>query len=142
MINHSFIENYGKFALGLNNPLKLAEELQRQKILHFTKYDNRFKILKGTDLDFEIAINEAGSLIERIKDITLPLNRYFNFPVILSKRVSYKTGTPRLFSFVLSDEPINNTPKDEIDGFINLVFNKNITEHLIKKTSKNCNRKA
>jgi hypothetical protein len=138
-INKEFIEAYGTFALGIENPLKIIEELERQKIIHFTKYDQRFKILQGTDVDFELAINDAGNLVERIKDITLYLNKYFDFPIITAKKVSYDKGTPRLFSFIISDEPIKTSPEEEIDGFINLIFNSTINEKEIREHSLKCN---
>lgn len=138
-VERTFIESYGTHSLGIENPWEITEELLKHKILHFTKYDNRLKISQGTDLDFEIAINEAGNLVERIKDITLPLNKYFDFPILSAKKISYSKGTPRLFEFVLTDQPIHKVPEDEIDGYINLIFNKNISEAIIQKHSKGCN---
>ncbi len=136
IIDNFFIEVYGKNALGVSDPNNVLEKLVAHKILHFTKYDRRYKILNGTDLDFELAINDAGQLIERIKDITQHLNKHFSFPVISAKRISYERGTPRFFNFWISDEPIHIVPKDEIDGIINLVFNKDLLESTIQKESK------
>jgi len=137
-IDEAFINVYGKYVLGIKNPSGVLDELLRFKIIHFTKYDNRYKILQGTDLDFELAINEAGNLVERIKDVALHLNKYFDFPTIIAKRVSYKKGTPRLFNFVLSEDAICKIPENEIDGFINLIFNKNISVEMVKTCSGNC----
>ena len=136
-IDDTFINIYGKNALGIENPSGVLDELLKFKIIHFTKYDNRYKILQGTDLDFELAINEAGNLIERIKDVALHLNKYFDFPTLIAKRVSYKKGTPRLFNFVLSEEAVCKNPENEIDGFINLIFNKNISTETVKISSGN-----
>jgi len=138
-IDRTFIESYARYSLGMDKPWEIVEELIKFKIFHFTKYDNRLKILQGTDLDFEIAINEAGNLIEKIKDITLPLNKYFDFPIISAKKISYSKGTPRFFSFIFSNEPINKVPEEEIDGHINLIFNKSITEEYIRASSIGCN---
>ncbi len=137
-IDNNFFNIYGKYALGVENPQNVLEGLIKNKVIHFTKYDNRYKILKGTDLDFELAINEAGNLIERIKDIVLYLNKYFDFPTILAKRISYKRGTPRLFTFILSEEPVCKKPENEIDGYINLIFNDKINETLVREASENC----
>ena len=137
-IDKSFLQYYGKLALGISEPLKIIDKLEKQGILHFTKFDNRYKIKEGTDLDFEIAINEAGNLIERVKNVTQSLIKYFDFPVLSAKKISYEKGTPRFFQFVLSDEPINRIPEDEIDGFVNLIFNKEISEEEIQTESKNC----
>ncbi len=137
-IDDAFINVYGKNVLGIEKPSGVLDELLKFKIVHFTKYDNRYKILQGTDLDFELAINEAGNLIERIKDVALHLKKYFDFPTIIAKRVSYEKGTPRLFNFVLSEDAVCNNPENEIDGFINLIFNKNISVDAVKMSSENC----
>jgi hypothetical protein len=134
-INKEFIEVYGRIALGITNPMRIIDKLEYQGILHYTKYDNRIKIKEGTDLDFEIAINEAGNLIERVKDVTQSLNKYFDFPILAAKKISYSKGTPRFFEFVLSDEPIDKVPNGEIDGFVNLIFNKEIAKDYIKSQS-------
>ena len=50
----------------------------------------------------------------------------------------YETGTPRLFEYKISSEPINDIPVDEIDGFVNLVFNeKNILEEVKQHSADN-----
>jgi hypothetical protein len=61
------------------------------------------------------------------------LNRYFEFPIVTSKAVSYKYGTPRLFEYILSEQPRIETPVGEIDGFINLIFNPNLDLKQIKE---------
>ncbi len=48
---------------------------------------------------------------------------------------SYETGTPRLFDYVISDKPISSTPIGEIDGFINLIFNEQLTVSQVKQKS-------
>jgi hypothetical protein len=137
-INDKFIKGYSEIALSINDPQQVLQSLLSNKIVHYTKYDNRYKLLHGTDLDFELAINEAGRLIERIKDITLLLNRYFDFPVISAKRVSYKKGTPRFFSFIISDEVMKTLPQDDHDGFINLIFSETTSVVEIIEQTKDC----
>ena len=139
-INADFIDNYGKHSLGIDNPSKIVDELVKYKILHFTKYDNRFKILQGTDLDFELAITEAGNFVERIKDVTLYLKKYFDFPVIIAKRVSYEKGTPRLFRFILSETPVCLKPANETDGYINLIFSKDLKISQLRDYSLECSQ--
>jgi hypothetical protein len=135
-IDNFFLDVYGTKALGIDEPLKIIDKLTNQKIIHFTKYDKRYKILNGTDLDFELAINEAGRLIERIKDVTQHLSRHFSFPAISAKRVSYEKGTPRFFEFEFSENPLNSIKNEEADGLINLIFNKDVSESIIRSESK------
>jgi len=138
VIDEEFINDYGIVSLGIQKPLNALIELENHKIIRFSKYDKRYKLLHGTDLDFELAINEAGQLVERITDVTFFLQKYFDFPVITAKEVSFSIGTPRMFSFVLSNEPILDIPEEELDGFINLIFGLNFNEESIKIHSLNC----
>ncbi|MDZ7740463.1 MAG: hypothetical protein U5Q03_01555 [Bacteroidota bacterium] len=109
-----------------------------KKIIRYSGYDSRYKIFEGSDLDIELAIDQAGQLVERVKNITTYLEDYFDFPIIPAKEVSYRFGTPRFFSFILSEGPIGNQPEEEIDGFINLVFNNKLKEKELRSHSQNC----
>ena len=55
------------------------------------------------------------------------LKRYYQLPPVFAKSYSYLNGTPRLFEFKISEYPIADIPIDEIDGFINLIFNEKIS---------------
>lgn len=111
-----FIENYDE-----NEVINTLKLLEKNKILRFSKFDDSYKLFDGTDLDIESAISQAENKVSGI-DIVRKLNSYFDFPVLLAKSISYKTGTPRLFEFLLSEKPIQKTPEGQIDGFINLIF--------------------
>ena len=52
-------------------------------IISFTKYDKRYKLLGGTDLDIEQAISDAE--IDDLADIVPYLNKYFDLPYIQAK---------------------------------------------------------
>jgi hypothetical protein len=137
-IDSDFIEVYGRLSLGIEKTLSIIEKLISVKIIRFSKYDQRFKLLLGTDLDFELAINEAGNLVEKIKDITPYLNQYFEFPIVAAKRISFKIGTPRFFNYLLSDELVDVIPEGEIDGHINLIFSSEFNESIVQKHSSEC----
>ncbi len=98
--------------------------LEKHKVIRYSKFDDSFKLFEGTDLDIEHAISNASNRISGI-DVLQKLNSHFEFPVIIAKSVSYRTGTPRLFEFLLSQEPVNKTAEGQIDGYINLIFNEN-----------------
>ena len=113
--------------------------LEKHKVIRYSKFDDSFKLFEGTDLDIEHAISNASKRISGI-DVLQKLNSHFEFPVIIAKSVSYRTGTPRLFEFLLSQEPINETAKGLIDGYINLIFNENgIDDASLEKLSKSSN---
>jgi hypothetical protein len=137
-IDDAFICNYAKICLGISNSEIILNDLISHKILKYSKYDNRYKIFEGTDLDIELEIDKAGNLVEKIKDVTLHLNRYFDFPAIPAKEISYRKGTSRFFTFLLSEDPIIKQPEDEVDGFINLIFNEYLNNDTVKHFSSNC----
>ena len=138
-LDREFYENYCQLAIGIKHPSAVLEQLEKFKIVKFAKHSFRYVFLEGTDLDIDLAIDEAGSIIERTTNIGETLRQYFDIPPIAAKSVFYEKGTPRFFQFTLSESPIVLTPEGQIDGFINLIFNEdqNITES-IKHCSVQC----
>jgi hypothetical protein len=135
IIDFDFLIDYSQTCLGINSPEEVIRDLERNKIIKFTSYNKQYRILQGTDLDIELAINNAGNLIERIKDFATHLNKYFEFPIIPVKEYSYNTGTPRFFSFIISEEPTSIEPVNELDGYINLIFNSHLNDKDVLKSS-------
>ena len=138
-LNKKFLSLYGKYSLGINNPEQLIESLEHFKIIRYKNHSNKYNIFGGTDLDIDLAIDEAGNLVEQVSDVVYHLNNCFEFPYIPAKAVFYKKGSPRFFQFKLSDDPIRNTPQGEIDGYINLIFSGRLNRNDIKKQSAKCN---
>ncbi len=108
-------------------PEKLLQEviegLKKAKIIRFSKFDSSFKFTEGTDLDIEKAIMDAERKIDSSIDVLTRLNSHFDFPVITAKAITYRFGTPRIFEFLLTNEPTEEIALGEIDGYINLIFN-------------------
>ena len=113
--------------------LKLLIKL---KIIRFNTFNSSYKLYGGTDLDIEQEILNVSNRVNTEIDIVSKLKVDFDFPVIVAKEFLYKTGTPRLFQFRISERPINDTPMNEVDGFINLIFNENLNEENISVLSK------
>jgi hypothetical protein len=133
-----FYNIYAKLALGISNPNEVIKELEKRKIIRYVKHNLKYVLFEGTDLDIELAIDEAGRIVEKATNVVDHLNQYFEFPFIPAKASFYNTGTPRFFQFKLTEEPINATPEGEIDGFINLIFNEdNAAEKHLIEHSKN-----
>jgi hypothetical protein len=118
----SFYTTYTKLTLGIKNPEKIIKELEKFKIIKYTKHNFRYSLLSGTDVDIDLAIDEAGRMVEMVTNVVHHLNQYFDFPFVPAKAVSYRRGTPRFFQFKLSEEPIQLIPENEVDGFVNLIF--------------------
>lgn len=122
-IDEIFLRNYGEKVLKIKNVSKILRTLQKHKIIIYAKFKQAYKLFEGTDLDIEEALLSAGNDVSLGLDIVAILQSHFDFPIITAKSVSYQKGTPRLFEFVISDEPIHTIPEGQIDGFIDLIFN-------------------
>lgn len=136
-LDKDFLVGYAEQCMDISNANELLEDLEKKNIILFRKYSNRFILFEGTDLDIQTALIEAGNKVDDITDVVTLLNKYYQLPPIIAKKVTYKTGTPRLFEYKISDQPINDIPEGEIDGFINLIFNEKDISELIKSNSKN-----
>lgn len=134
-INRDFLTKYSEKSLGIKDAEKLIEDLEIKKIILYRNYNNRYILFEGTDLDIPTALYEAGNKIDDITDVVTLLNKNYSLPPVLAKRAMFETGTPRLFEYKISSQPISIKPEGDVDGFINLIFNeKNILED-IKKIS-------
>lgn len=132
VIDKDFLVHYSKFSLGFDNAEEVINKLSQFKIISFTKYDKRYKLLGGTDLDIDQAIADAE--IDDIADIVPYLNKYFDFPYLQAKEHFYKTGCPRFFQFKITEKPYDGIV-EEADGIINLIFSENdIEEEVIRKS--------
>jgi hypothetical protein len=118
----SFYANYAKYAWGMKDAEEVIQLLEKRQIIRYVKHNFRYILFEGTDLDIDLAIDDAGRLVEKVTSVVYHLNQYFDFPFISAKSVFYEKGTPRFFQFKLTEEPIKLTPEGEVDGFINLVF--------------------
>jgi hypothetical protein len=130
-----FLERYVTICLGIKNSKKLIEDLVSRKIIRFRSYSKQFIIAEGTDLDITSALIEAGNKVNEINDVATLLNRYYQLPPVVAKSYSYLTGTPRMFEFRITEYPISEVPQDEVDGFINLIFNEKLGIDEVKKES-------
>ena len=121
-LDPSFYNNYSKLCLGINNADLIIEELEKKKIIRYVNHSLKYILFEGTDLDIEIAIDDAGRLVEKVTNVVGSLNQHFEFPFISAKNAYYKKGTPRFFQFKLTEKPLLAIPEREIDGFVNLIF--------------------
>ena len=121
-ISLDFLENYLSYKHSKTAIRENINLLEKTKIIRYSRFDDSFKLFEGTDLDIDQAIALAENKIDSI-DVLTKLSSHFDFPIIIAKSITYRLGTPRLYEFRLSKHPISDTPKGQIDGYINLLFN-------------------
>ena len=138
-LDSRFYKEYCKYSLGIKNVDEILNDLEKKKIIRYVNHSLRYILFEGTDLDIEIAIDDAGRFVDKVTNVVNHLNQYFEFPFISAKQSYYDHGTPRFFQFKLSDKPLNILPEGEVDGFINLIFSEdNQADDSIKAHSKDC----
>ncbi len=138
IINKEFLNSYGQSVLNIEKTYIILEKLEKEKIVRFVQHSKRYILFEGTDLDIELAIDEAGNLVERVSNVVYYLNNYFTFPILPAKATFYKSGTPRFFCFRLGEAPKKYEIENEYDGIINLIFDEKIDKEYLLEYSKNC----
>lgn len=135
VIDEEFLSAYANHCLGISNAAEISKQLESFKIILYRAFRHKFILFEGTDLDFELALLQAATKVDAVRDVVTPLKKYFDFPYILAKAISYKQGTPRFFAFELSETPTEMPPQGEIDGTINLVFSESLTVEAVQELS-------
>jgi hypothetical protein len=125
-INKQFFTSYLSEFYLIDEIAVSLQELEAKKIILFTKYNNAYRLIDGTDVDFEEELKEADREVDGQIDIPTKLKEYFQFSVVNAKSITYKVGTPRFFEYVVSETPISRKPEGQIDGFINLLFSESL----------------
>jgi hypothetical protein len=121
-LDKAFLVQYAQICLGIANAEERIGELEQWNIIRYRNYRGRYLLNEGSDLDLQVELSRAGNDVDQIRDVTTLLQRYYQLPPVLAKRHSFKTGTPRMFEYWISERPTTRVPEGEIDGFINLIF--------------------
>lgn len=111
--------------------LKLSE----RQIIRYNPYANRYNFTEGTSIDIDEAIQKAAADVTKNADLIGYLTKYFSLSTVSAKRVYFELGTPRIFEYRITEELYNKKPEDEIDGFINLIFNDNLSNEYVQAES-------
>ena len=123
-LNNDVIEGYAKNVLGIKTTSAIIETLVAKKIIRYSIHRSKYNFTDGTDLDLELELIKAAQRIDRDVDLVARLDAYFNLGIIPAKKVQYEYGVPRFFKFRFRDDIGYDDPKEEIDGYINLIFTK------------------
>ena len=134
-LGKELVINYCNKSLGIKNSNEIIESLIIKKIIIYREYNKRYILFEGTDLDIQTSLLEAGHKVSQITDISTLVNKYYQLPPIIAKEETYKKGTPRLFEYRITSQPIDENPVAEIDGFINLIFNDKLNKEFIRAFS-------
>lgn len=135
-VNEQFFTEYLGHSYEIKEIEDSLQELEAKKIILFTRYNNAYRIIDGTDVDFAEELKQADKEVDGSIDIPTKLKENFQFSVVNAKSITYRVGTPRFFEYVISEQPIQESPKGQIDGFINLIFSEAIDlDNLVKISS-------
>jgi len=79
---------------------------------------------EGTDIDVEYEIAKKKKEIGRIVSFEDEIHKYIKLDYVVAKSISFRKGTPRIFEYKITSEPITKAVKlqSEIDGLINIVL--------------------
>lgn len=122
VIDLAFLEVYASKALGIKNPISIIDKLTANKIIRFAAYKSQFILFEGTDINIEDELYKAATIVPVPKLVATEIAPYVKKTVVVASASYYKTGTPRYFQFVVSNEPYDVEPTGDEDGFINLIF--------------------
>ena len=128
-LDKAFLVQYAQRCLGIPDAELRIGELEKWNIIKYRNYRGRYVPNEGSDLDVQVELSRAGNDVDQVRDVATLLQRYYQLPPVMAKRNAYRTGTPRVFEYWISERPLSKVPEGEIDGYINLIF----TEHLSLK---------
>ena len=121
-VNLTFLQQYAKACLSIENLDFLLGQLQGQKLIRYKNYLDSYHLYEGSDIDIEEELEILRKTETRITNLSYELKKFLPLEYASAKAISYKIGTPRFFSFEYSEKPMRSFDSEEIDGFINLVF--------------------
>lgn len=122
VIDQDFLDVYASKALGIKNPKDIIEKLIANKIIRFAVYKSQFILFEGTDINIEDELYKAATIVPVPKLIAAEIAPYVKKTIVVASASYYRTGTPRYFQYVVSNEPYDVEPTGDDDGFINLIF--------------------
>lgn len=129
---------YARLAMDVPDADDVIDKLQQFKIIRHAKYKHRLLLFEGTDVDLELEIKKAGSVVARPVSFVDDLRYFISNRISPVKAHYYHKGTPRYFEYEVREDAVDMTPKGDTDGYIELIFSsdKNAFE-TIKETSAN-----
>lgn len=122
VLDKEILSEYSRYSMGIENPEKIIERLEKSQILRYAKYKSKYILFEGTDVDIEAGLFEAARECKKPEVVAERISSYFDFKIALANAHYFRTGTPRYFQYLLTSEAVEKVPAGEIDGYINLLF--------------------
>ena len=124
-ISKKFLEIYSKEILLIKSPIPILKELESQGIIKYQNFRKSYGLFEGTDIDVEKLIAKHVKSVGQLSSIEDHIGKYFKADYEVAKAISYKIGTPRLFEYKITIEPIKafQEIRSDVDGIVNIVFN-------------------
>jgi hypothetical protein len=135
------LTTYSESFLEIEDASTIIDKLVIKKIIKYSNHRSKYNFIEGTDVDIEQELINANKFVDSDFDLVSRLKVHFNFALIPAKRIQFELGTPRFFGFNFYDEIPQNveSPKGEIDGYINLIFTKKRIESHLREYSNSQN---
>ena len=120
------LKTYAESFLEIEEANSIIAKLVSKKIIKYSNHRSKYNFIEGTDVDIEQELINANKFVDSEFDLVSRLKVHFNFALIPAKRIQFELGTPRFFGFNFYDEIPKNveSPKGDIDCYINLIFTK------------------
>lgn len=116
------LSSYAMLAMNIPNAQNILKRLIDLKIIRFAEYKSRLLLFEGTDVNIEDELAKASLTIPRPVNYIDDIWYFFSKRISLAKSSYYHKGTPRYFKYDVLIAPEDITPKDDIDGYIELLF--------------------
>lgn len=113
---------YAKLAMNVNNAESIIKQLVNLKIIRFASYKNRLLLFEGTDVNIEDELAKASLVIPKPINYIDEIWYFFTKRISIAKACYYHKGTPRYFKYNVLAEPEDIIIKEDIDGYIELLF--------------------
>lgn len=113
---------YASLAMDVSAPLAVISALEKAQVIRYASYSSRYIVFEGSDTDIQGELTRAAAVIPKPSPEASLLTEYYSGRVALASAEYYRTGTPRYFQFILTNEPEKKVPQGDIDGFCQLVI--------------------
>ncbi len=134
--DRDFLVTYANLAMGIPNPGEIVEKLTACKIIRFATYKSQYVLFEGTDINIEDELYKAARIVPSPLLTPTEIEPYIKESIVMASASYYKTGTPRYFKYIVTNEPIDVEPVGDIDGYINLILPLEDEKDRVIETSK------
>ncbi len=121
-MNEMQLAEYAQLAMNITNGDVIIDRLISSQIIRHVAYKDRFVLFEGTDVDIEDELTKASLVVPKPINYIDDIRFFFAKHISLVKASYYHKGTPRYFNYTIGVTPEDITPKDDNDGYIELLF--------------------